>query len=45
MVYHHDVRPILDSIDKFMKLKEISVGDPDIYLGAKLKKLYMDKNV
>ena len=39
MVIHHDARPILDSIDKFMKLEDISVGDPDIYLGAKLKKL------
>ena len=28
MVIHHDARPILDSIDKFMKLKESSFGDP-----------------
>ena len=30
MVIHHYARPILDRIDKFMKLKEISVGDPYI---------------
>ena len=44
MVIQHDDRPILDRIDKFMKLKEISVGDPDIYLGAKLKKVQMDND-
>ena len=45
MVIHHNARPILDRIDKFMKLKKISVGNPDIYLGAKLKKLQMDNDV
>ena len=45
MVIHHDARPILDRIDKLMKLKDSSVGDPDIYLGAKLKKLQMDNDV
>ena len=28
-----------------MKLKESSVGDPDIYLDAKLKKVQMDNDV
>ena len=28
-----------------MMLKDISVGDPDIYLDAKLKKIQMDNNV
>ena len=32
MLIHHDVRPILDRIDKLMKLKESSVGDSDTYL-------------
>ena len=45
VVIHHDVRLILDMIDKFMKLKESSVGNPDIYLGAKLKKVQMDNDV
>ena len=45
MVIHHDARPIIDRIDKFMKLKESSVGDLDIYLGAKLKKIQMDNDV
>ena len=45
MVIHHDSIPILDSIDKFMKLKESSVGDPDIYLRTNLKKMQMDNDV
>ena len=45
MVIHHDARPILHRIDKLMKLKESSVVDPDIYLGAKLKKVQMDNDV
>ena len=45
MVVQYDARPILERIDKFMKLKESSFGDPDIYLGAKLKKLQMDNDV
>ena len=45
MVIHHDSRPILDRIDNFMKLKESSVGDPDSYLGDKLKKVQMDNDV
>ena len=39
MVVHHDARPALDRIDKFMKPNKGSVGDPDIYLVEKLKKV------
>ena len=45
MVIHHDARPIIDRIDKFMKLKESSVGYPDIYLDSNLKKVHMDNDV
>ena len=45
MVIHHDAKTILDRIDKFMKLKESSVGDPDIYLVAKLNKVQMNNHV
>ena len=38
LVIHHDVLPILARIDKYSKLKEASVDNPDVYLGAKLKK-------
>ncbi len=34
---HHDPMTILDKINGYMPLKPSSVGDPDIYLGAKLR--------
>ena len=43
LVVHHDYRPALDHIDQFMNLKEGSVGDPNIYFGAKLKRFKCPK--
>jgi hypothetical protein len=37
LVMHHDPMTILDKINGYMPLKPSSVGDPDIYLGAKLR--------
>ena len=37
LVVHHDAMTTLMKIDKYLKLKPSSIGDPDIYLGAKLK--------
>ena len=37
MVIHENAMPVLQQINGFMKLKPSSIGDPDIYLGAKLK--------
>ena len=37
LVVHHDAMTTLMKIDKYFKLKPSSIGDPDIYLGAKLK--------
>ena len=37
VVVHHDAMTTLMKIDKYFKLKPSSIGDPDIYLGAKLK--------
>mgnify|MGYP006199594339 CR=1 FL=1 len=37
LVMHHDSMSVLHQIDKYLPLKPTSVGDPDIYLGAKLK--------
>jgi hypothetical protein len=34
---HHDAMSVLDRINKCLPLKPTSVGDPDIYLGAKLR--------
>ena len=35
MVIHHDAESVLRIIDKYSKLKPSSIGDPEIYLGAK----------
>ena len=45
MVIHHAAIPILDKIDKFMKLKESLVGGPGIYLGNKLRQVEMPNGV
>jgi len=34
---HHDPMPVMNEINGYLPLKPSSVGDPDIYLGAKLK--------
>ena len=39
MVTHHDTESVLRRIDKYFKLKPIPIGDPGIYLGAKLKEM------
>ncbi|KAL7525384.1 hypothetical protein ACHAXR_000985, partial [Thalassiosira sp. AJA248-18] len=44
LVVDDDAQPILDRINKFMKLKGGS-SEPDIYLGAKLKKITLANDV
>ena len=39
MCIHHDAASVLDSIDTFFKFKPGSIADPDIYLGAKLRRV------
>ena len=39
MVVHHNTLDVLMKIDKYFKLKPNSIGDTDIYLVAKLKKM------
>ena len=47
LVVHHDAMTTLMNIDKYLKLKLSSIGDPDIYLGAKLKysRLYEEHGI
>ena len=45
LVVHHAPKGILTEIDKFFKLKPASIGDPDIYLGAKLRKMTLNNGV
>ena len=45
MVINHDAESVLLRIYKYFKLKPSSIGDPDIYLGAKLKKMRLENGV
>ena len=38
LVVHHNPKTIMDKINSFLPLKPDSVGPPEMYLGAKLKK-------
>jgi hypothetical protein len=38
LVIHHHPKKVLDRINEYLPLKEDSVGPPEFYLGAKLKK-------
>ena len=42
---HHSAEEELIKIDKFFKMKAGSIGDPDIYLGAKVKQMKMNNGV
>jgi hypothetical protein len=42
---HHDAMAVLQSINDRMKLKPSSVGDPDIYLGTKLRQIRLDNGI
>ena len=45
LVVHHHAMTTLMKIDKYFKLKPSSIGDPDIYLGAKLKYIRAENGV
>ena len=36
---HHDAMSVLSKINEYLPLKPDSIGDPDIYLGAKLQQM------
>ena len=40
---HHDPMSVMNEINGYLPLKPSSVGDPDIYLGAKLKQNQLPK--
>jgi hypothetical protein len=42
---HHDALSVLTEIDKYLPLKPTSVGDSDIYLGAKLKETQLPNGI
>jgi hypothetical protein len=42
---HHDPMSVMGEINKYLPLKPSSLGDPDIYLGAKLKEMRLPNGV
>ena len=42
---HHDAETSLHQLDKFFQMKPGSIGDPDIYLGAKLRRAQLPNGV
>ena len=42
---NHDALAVLSEIDKYLKMKRGSIGDPDFYLGAKLRKTKLSNGV
>ena len=34
---HHDAESVLTKVDKYFKLKPEPIGEPDIYLGVKVR--------
>jgi hypothetical protein len=42
---HHDALSVLTQINKYLPLKPSSVGDPEIYLGAKLKETQLPNGI
>ena len=45
LVISHDAMAALDRMDKFFMIKKDSIRDPDIYLGAKMRKVQLDNGV
>ena len=42
---HHDGVKALEELDYFFKMKDNSIGDPEMYLGAKIKKMVLPNGV
>ena len=42
---HHDAQTALEDLDRYFQMKEGSIGDPDLYLGAKLRKVSLPNGV
>ena len=45
LIVHHDVEDILLQLDKYFKMKPGLIGDPDIYLGATIRKMGLANGV
>jgi hypothetical protein len=42
---HHDPKTELEKLDKYFMMKPGSIGDPDMYLGAKVRRVQLENGV
>ena len=42
---HHDGEAVLNELDNYFKMKDGSIGDPDMYIGTKLRKTTLSNGV
>ena len=42
---HQYVESVLTKVDRYFKLKPYSVGEPDMYLGVKLRPMKLENSV
>ena len=45
LAIHHDAEKVIRELDHYFPMKKGSIGDPDLYLGAKLRKTTMTNGV
>ena len=45
LIMHQDADTALHELDHFFKIKSGSIGDPTMYLGAKLRKVVLENRV
>jgi hypothetical protein len=45
LAINHEEMELIREIDKFFKMKSGRIGDPDIYLGAKLREMQLQNGV
>ena len=45
LIINHCDEDVLKRLDNYFNMKPVSLGDPDIYLGAKLRKINMHNGV
>jgi len=45
LAIHHDAEKVIRELDHYFPMKKGSIGDPDLYLGAKLRKVTLTNGV
>ena len=45
LAIHHNATKVIEELDHYFPTKKGSIGDPDLYLGAKLRKVTLNNGV